>query len=70
MNLDIRFDFQRRDRLGCIEAIWGQDKSIDQLKKSELAWTTKVKEIENNNFDYEVLYENDILNPWKLIIRK
>ncbi len=31
MNLDIRFDFQRRERLGLIEAIWGQDKSIDQL---------------------------------------
>ena len=33
MNFDIRFDFQRRDRLGLIEAIWGQDKSIDQLKR-------------------------------------
>ena len=33
MNLDIRFDFQRRERLGLIEAIWGEDKSIDQLKR-------------------------------------
>jgi len=33
MNFDIKFDFQRRDRLGLIEAIWGQDKSIDQLKR-------------------------------------
>jgi hypothetical protein len=33
MNLDIRFDFERRERLGIIEAIWGQDKSIDQLKR-------------------------------------
>ena len=33
MNFDIRFDFQRRERLGLIEAIWGQDKSIDQLKR-------------------------------------
>ena len=33
MNLDIRFDFQRRERLGLVEAIWGQDKSIDQLKR-------------------------------------
>ena len=32
MNLDISFDFQRRERLGLIEAIWGKDKSIDQLK--------------------------------------
>ena len=30
---DIRFDFQRRDRIGLIEAIWGADKSIDQLKR-------------------------------------
>ena len=30
---DIRFDFQRRDRIGLIEAIWGEDKSIDQLKR-------------------------------------
>ncbi len=33
MNLDIRFDFQRRDRIGIIEAIWGADKSIDQLQR-------------------------------------
>ena len=33
MNLDIRFDFQRRQRIGLIEAIWGQDKTVDQLKR-------------------------------------
>ena len=33
MNLDIRFDFERRERIGIFEAIWGQDKSILQLKK-------------------------------------
>ena len=33
MNLDIRFDFQRRERIGLIEAIWGADKSIDQLTR-------------------------------------
>jgi hypothetical protein len=43
---------------------------IDQLEKSELAWTTEFKEIKNNNDAYEVIYENDILNPWKLIIKK
>ena len=31
MNLDIRFDFDRRKRLGLVEAIWGEDKNIDQL---------------------------------------
>ena len=44
--------------------------SIDQLKKSELAWITKFKKIKNNNYPYEVIYENEILNPWKLILKK
>jgi len=50
MNLDFRFDFQRRERLGLIEAIWGQDKSIDQLKrlsenvlsKNEVVFITRI----------------------------
>ena len=50
MNLDIRFDFQRRERLGLIEAIWGKDKSIDQLKrltenvlgKNEVVFITRI----------------------------
>ncbi len=50
MNFDIRFDFQRRERLGLIEAIWGQDKSIDQLKrlsetvlnKNEVVFITRI----------------------------
>ncbi len=33
MNLDIRFDFQRKERIGLVEAIWGADKSVDQLKR-------------------------------------
>ena len=45
-------------------------KSIDQLKKSELAWSTEFKEITNNNYPYEIVYEDNILNPWKLIIKK
>ena len=50
MNFDIRFDFQRRKRLGLIEAIWGQDKSIDQLErlsenilsKNEVVFITRI----------------------------
>ncbi len=50
MNFDIRFDFERRERLGFIEAIWGQDKSIDQLKrisesvlsKNEVVFITRI----------------------------
>ena len=50
MNFDIRFDFQRKERLGLIEAIWGQDKTIDQLKrlseivlnKNEVVFITRI----------------------------
>jgi len=44
--------------------------NIDQLKKSELAWTTDLKTIQNNDYSYELIYENDVLNPWKLILKK
>jgi len=44
--------------------------SIDQLNKSELVWSTKFEGMKNNNSSYEVIYENDILQPWKLILKK
>jgi hypothetical protein len=44
--------------------------NIDQLKKSELAWTTEIKELTNNKSSYETIYENDILKPWKLLLKK
>ena len=43
--------------------------SIDQLKKSELVWTTDLQKINNNHFSFEVIYENDTLKPWKLILK-
>ena len=43
--------------------------SIDQLKKSELVWTTDLTKINNNDFSFEVIYENDTLKPWKLILK-
>ena len=33
MILDIRYDFDRQNRIGLIEAIWGEHKSVEQLKK-------------------------------------
>ena len=52
MTLDIRFDFQRRERIGLFEAIWGEDKSINQLKeisklvlsKKEIVFITRINE--------------------------
>ena len=44
--------------------------SIDELNKSELAWSTDLKDIKNNNHGYEVIFEDDILKPWKLILKK
>ena len=58
-------------RISLLTPILGEGlESIDQLKKSELAWTTEFKEIKNNNYTYEIVYEDNILNPWKLIIKK
>ena len=50
MNLDIRFDFDRKERIGLFEAIWGADKSIVQLiklckellKKEEVVFITRI----------------------------
>ena len=57
MNLDIRFDFERLERIGIIEAIWGQDKSIDQLKrvskaildKKEVVFITRINKKKAKN---------------------
>ncbi len=69
MNFDIRFDFQRRERIGFIEAIWGQDKSIDQLKrlselvlsKNEVVFITRINNEKAKNlsnlFDDVRFYE-------------
>ena len=44
--------------------------SIDQLNKSELIWSTKTKEKNNFSNSYEVIYEDEILKPWKLLLKK
>jgi len=58
-------------RISLLTPILGEGlESIDQLEKSELAWSTEFKEINNDNDAYEVIYENNILKPWKLIKKK
>ena len=57
MNLDVRFDFERRERIGLFEAIWGEDKSIDQLKrvskavldKKEVVFITRINKDKAKN---------------------
>ena len=58
-------------RISLLTPILGESlESIDQLKKSELAWSTEFKETKNNNSAYEIIYENDVLKPWQLILKK
>ena len=53
MNKEINFDFDRQNRIGFIEAIWGEHKNVDQLikiceqvlDKNELVFITRI------NFD-------------------
>ena len=47
----------------------GLVENIDQLNKSELAWTNESKEIKNDNYSYEIVYKNDVLKPWILILK-
>ena len=50
MTLDIRFDFERRNRIGLFEAIWGKNKNINQLtriikevrEKKEVVFITRI----------------------------
>ena len=70
MSIDIRFDFQRRERLGLIEAVWGQDKSVDQLKrlsenvlgKNEVVFITRINSEKAKNllnlYDDAQFYED------------
>ncbi len=44
--------------------------NLNYLKKSELAWTTDLRKLKNNNYSYEVIYDDDVLKPWKLILKK
>ena len=59
------FSFGKRSWIAFDEGL----ESIDELKKSELAWTTDLKMINNNNFSFGVIYGNDTLKPWKLILK-
>ena len=43
--------------------------NISYLNPSEIAWSTE-NEIMSTKSNYEIIYENKNLEPWKLIIKK
>tara|TARA_Y100001978_G_scaffold199418_1_gene213705 strand:- start:14795 stop:15454 length:660 start_codon:yes stop_codon:yes gene_type:complete len=57
MNLDIEFDFERLNRIGLIEAIWGEHKTIKQLRnvcrevlnKDQFVFITRIDEEKANS---------------------
>ena len=58
-------------RISLLTPILGESiEDIDQLNKSELAWSTVSKELSDKDYSFEVIYENDILKPWKLILKR
>ena len=59
------FSFGKRSYIAFDEGL----ESIDDFKKSELVWTANLKRINNKDFSFKVIYENDILKPWKLILK-
>ena len=66
MILDLRFDFDRKNRLGITEAIWGEHKSIEQLKKvahevlnkGEFVFITRINESKAKSL--QDIYSNSI----------
>ena len=41
--------------------------NIKSLKRSELAWSILPKEHQKKDTSYEIIYENEVISPWKLI---
>ena len=44
--------------------------SINDLNPGELAWFNKSSNKTINKKSYEILYKNDTLEPWSLILKK
>ena len=43
--------------------------NIDDLNKSELVWSTKSIERFIKDNSYEIIFENETISPWKLILK-
>ena len=44
--------------------------SINDLNPGELAWSSEYSDKIINDKSYKILYKNDTLKPWKLILKK
>ena len=45
--------------------------NINDLNSGELAWSTNALNNDiNNDNSYEIIYKNDTLEPWRLILRR
>ena len=44
--------------------------SINDLNPGELAWSSESSDKRINDESYEVLYKNDTLKPWILILKR
>ena len=44
--------------------------SINDLNPGELAWSSESSDKSINDKSYEILYKNDTLKPWKLILKR
>ena len=44
--------------------------SINDLKPGELAWASEISDESINQNSYEILFKNDTLNPWRLILKR
>ena len=44
--------------------------SVKDLNPGELAWSNKSSSESMSDDSFEILYKNDTLKPWKLILRK
>tara|TARA_B100000242_G_C42684088_1_gene320438 strand:+ start:201 stop:551 length:351 start_codon:yes stop_codon:yes gene_type:complete len=44
--------------------------SINELNPGELAWFSESSNKSINDKSYEILYKNDTLEPWSLILKK
>ena len=43
---------------------------LDDVKKNHYAWTTSNIDKKNKILDYEIIRENKVFYPWKLIKRR